>query len=135
MWLIFALLSAFMASLTAVFAKLALGGMDANFVTLFKTLVTALFSLFVVIFTKSACAEFSLKSLVFLILSGISTGISWIFYHRALKIGELSRVSAIDKMSIVITLLFSFFLLHEKITLHKALGIAFITMGTLFMIF
>lgn len=135
MWLVFALLSAFAASLTAVLVKISLSGMEANTATFIRTLVAAVFSLSIVIFSKSHAAPFSLKSLVFLILSGFSTTISWLFYHRSLKIGELSKVSAVDKMSVVITLLFSFLLLHEKITLHKALGIVFITAGTLFMAF
>src|SRR3989344_4510467 len=105
-WIVFALLSAFFAALTAILAKIGIKGVDSNLATAIRTVVILLFAWGIVFFqgTQKELASISRYSLVFLILSGLATGLSWLFYFRALQLGNASQVSPIDKLSLVLTI-------------------------------
>ena len=136
MWLVFAILSAVFAALTSILAKVGIADVNSTLATAIRTVVVLAMSWGMVFLTKaqSGLAEISRRSWIFLILSGLATGASWLFYYRALQLGEVSKVAPIDKMSIVITLVLAFVFLHEKFTWKSGLGALLITAGTLVMV-
>ncbi len=136
MWLIFALLSSVFAALTSILAKVGLDGVNSNLATAIRTVVVVFMSWGMVFLTNAqgGLADISRKSWIFLILSGLATGASWLFYYRALQMGDASRVVPIDKLSVVITLIMAFVFLHEKFTVKSAVGSVLIAAGTLVMV-
>lgn len=135
MWLIFALLSAFFAAVTSILAKVGIEGVNSNLATAIRTAVVLVMSWGMVFLTNAqgGITEISKRSWIFLILSGLATGISWLCYYKALQIGETSKVVPIDKLSVVITLVMAFIFLHEKFTPKSLLGCILIAAGTLIM--
>ena len=136
MWFVFALLSAVFAALTSILAKIGIEGVNSNLATAIRTVVV-LFMAWGMVFltgTQSGIAGISRKSWLFLILSGLATGASWLCYYRALQIGQASKVVPVDKLSVVITLILAFVFLREKITVKSALGCVLIGAGTLLMV-
>ncbi|MDY5021716.1 MAG: EamA family transporter [Blautia sp.] len=135
MWAIFALLSAVFAAITSILAKVGIEGVNSNLATAIRTVVVVLMAWGMVFLTKqqSGITDISRKSWLFLILSGLATGTSWLCYYRALQIGEASRVVPIDKLSVVITLILAFVFLHEQFTSKSLIGVILITAGTLIM--
>ncbi len=136
MWFIFALLSAIFAALTSILAKVGIDGVNSNLATAIRTVVVVAMAWSMVFLTNAqgGIAEISRKSWLFLILSGVATGASWLCYYRAIQIGEVSKVVPIDKLSVVITLLMAAVFLHEKFTPKSMIGCALIGAGTLFMV-
>lgn len=136
MWLILALLSAFFAALTSILAKIGIAGVNAHLATAIRTTVVLLMAWGMVFLTNAqgGILSISRKSWLFLILSGLATGISWLCYYQALQIGDVSKVVPIDKLSVVITLLLSFVLLHETFTWKSLLGMVLLAAGTLVMV-
>lgn len=136
MWLIFALLSAVFAALTSILAKVGIDGVNSNLATAIRTVVVVVMAWGMVFLTnaQSGLLEISKKSWIFLILSGLATGASWLCYYRALQVGEASKVVPIDKLSVVITLVLAFVFLHEKFTPRSFLGCILIAAGTLIMV-
>ena len=136
MWLIFALLSAVFAALTSILAKVGIEGVNSNLATAIRTVVVVFMSWGMVFLThaQSGLPDISRKSWLFLILSGLATGASWLCYYRALQIGDASKVVPIDKLSVVITLVLAFVFLHEPFTAKSMVGCALIAAGTLFMV-
>ena len=136
MWFIFALLSAIFASLTSILAKIGIDGVNSNLATAIRTVVVVMMAWGMVFLTQtqSGLSEISRKSWVFLILSGLATGASWLCYYRALQMGEASKVVPIDKLSVVITLALAFIFLHEKFTMKSLTGCILIGVGTLVMV-
>ena len=136
MWLIFALLSAVFASLTSILAKVGIDGVNSNLATAIRTTVVLAMAWGMVFLTntQSGVTEISKRSWLFLILSGLATGVSWLCYYRALQIGEAAKVVPIDKLSVVITLVMAFVFLHEQFTAKSLLGCALIGAGTLLMV-
>lgn len=136
MWLLFAVLSSVFAALTSILAKIGIDGVDSNLATAVRTAVVVLLAWVIVFLTgaQGGIADISRKSWIFLILSGLATGASWICYYKALQMGEVSKVVPIDKMSTVLTLILAFVFLHEKFTAKSLIGCILITAGTVFMI-
>ena len=136
MWLVFALLSAVFAALTSILAKVGIEGVNSTLATAVRTVVVVAMSWGMVFLThtQSGLPDISRKSWLFLILSGLATGASWLCYYKALQIGEASKVVPVDKLSVVITLILAFVFLHEKFTLKAGIGAALITIGTLVMV-
>lgn len=136
MWFVFALLSAVFASLTSILAKVGVEGVNSNLATAIRTIVVLGMSWLMVFVThaQSGISEISKKSWIFLILSGLATGASWLCYYRALQIGEASKVVPVDKLSVVITIILAFVFLHESFTPKSLLGMVLITVGTLIMV-
>lgn len=136
MWLIFALLSAVFAALTSILAKVGIEGVNSNLATAIRTVVVVIMAWGMVFLTntQNGIVEISRKSWLFLILSGLATGASWLCYYRALQIGEASKVVPIDKLSVVITLILAFVFLHEEFTAKSIIGCILIGAGTLFMV-
>ena len=136
MWFIFALLSAIFASLISILAKIGIDGVNSNLATAIRTVVVVMMAWGMVFLThtQSGLSEISRKSWVFLILSGLATGASWLCYYRALQMGEASKVVPIDKLSVVITLALAFIFLHEKFTIKSLIGCILIGVGTLVMV-
>ncbi len=136
MWFLFAILSAFFAALTSILAKIGIENVNSHLATAIRTVVVLIMAWGIVFITGSqnGISQVSTKSFVFLILSGISTGLSWIFYYYALQIGDASKVVPVDKFSVVISMVLAFFILKEAITLKTFLGGLFITIGTFIMI-
>ena len=136
MWMIFALLSAFFAALTSILAKVGIEDVNSNLATAIRTVVVVLMAwgMVFVTNTQDGITDISRKSWIFLILSGLATGASWLCYYRALQIGEASKVVPIDKLSVVITLALAFIFLHEKFTSKSIIGCVLIAAGTLFMV-
>ena len=136
MWLVFALLSAVFAALTSILAKIGIDGVNSNLATAIRTAVVLVMAWGMVFLTdaQGGIAEISKRSWLFLILSGLATGASWLCYYRALQIGEASRVVPIDKLSVVITLVMAFAFLHEKFTVKSFAGCVLIGAGTLLMV-
>ncbi len=130
-WLVYALLSAFFAALTAILAKIGIKNVDSNLATAIRTIVILLFAWGIVFFqgTAKQIGSISQFSLIFLTLSGIATGLSWIFYFRALQIGNATQVAPIDKLSLVLTIVFAFFILKEKITPFTLAGLILMSAG------
>ncbi len=136
MWFIFALLSAVFAALTSILAKVGIEGVNSNLATAVRTVVVVVMAWGMVFLThaQSGLSEIGRKSWLFLILSGLATGASWLCYYRALQIGEASKVVPVDKLSVVITLVLAFLFLHEKFTAKSLIGCALIGAGTLLMV-
>ena len=136
MWLVFALLSAVFAALTSILAKVGINGVNSNLATALRTVVVLDMAWGMVFVTNAqgGITDISRKSWVFLILSGLATGASWLCYYYALQIGEASRVVPVVKLSVVITLVLAFVFLHEKFTVHSLIGCILIGAGTLLMV-
>lgn len=136
MWFVFAILSAVFAALTSILAKVGIEGVNSNLATAVRTVVVVVMAWVMVFVTNNqgGIATISRKSWIFLILSGLATGASWMCYYRALQIGEASKVVPIDKLSVVITLILAFVFLHEKFTVKSLIGCVMITAGTLVMV-
>lgn len=136
MWCVFALLSAVFAALTSILAKVGIEGVNSNLATAIRTVVVLGMAWLMVFITNSqgGISAISKKSWIFLILSGLATGASWLCYYRALQIGEATKVVPIDKLSVVITLILAFVFLHESFTAKKLIGSVLITAGTLIMV-
>lgn len=136
MWFVFALLSAMFAALTSILAKIGIDGVNSNLATAIRTVVVVVMA-WGMVFLKNAQSgimEIGRKSWIFLILSGLATGASWLCYYRALQIGEASKVVPIDKLSVVITLVLAFVFLHEEFTAKSLIGCVLIGLGTLIMV-
>ncbi len=136
MWFLFAILSAVFAALTSILAKIGIDGVNSNLATAVRTVVVVIMSWGMVFIThaQSGLSEISRKSWIFLILSGLATGFSWLCYYRAIQIGDVSKVVPIDKLSVIITLVLSFIFLHEEFTIKSVIGCALIGAGTLLMV-
>lgn len=136
MWLVFALLSAVFAALTSILAKVGIEGVNSNLATAIRTMVVVIMS-WVMVFvtnTQSGITEIGRKSWLFLVLSGLATGASWLCYYKALQMGQVSKVVPIDKLSVVFTLILAFIFLHEKFTPKSLIGCILIAAGTLIMV-
>ena len=136
MWWIYALLSAFFAALTAVFAKVGIKGVDSDLATAIRTVVIVIIA-WLIAFVKgstSALPTLSKQNYIFLILSGIATGLSWIFYFKALQMGKVSQVAPVDKLSVAIAIVISIIFLHEPLTWKNAVGALMIIGGTVVLI-
>ena len=135
MWLLYALLSAVFAALTSILAKIGIEGVNSNLATAIRTVVVVVMAWGMVFLTNAqgGIAQIGRKSWIFLILSGLATGASWLCYYRALQLGEVSKVVPIDKLSVVITLVLGFVLLHEQVSLKSLIGCILIGAGTLVM--
>ncbi len=136
MWIVFAVLSAVFAALTSILAKVGIEGVNSNLATAIRTVVVVLLAWGMVFLTNAekGISDISQKSWVFLILSGLATGASWLCYYKALQLGEASKVVPIDKMSVVITLILAFVFLHEQFTAKSLIGCILISAGTLVMV-
>lgn len=136
MWFVFALLSAVFAALTSILAKVGIDGVNSNLATAIRTVVVVIMSWGMVFLTNAqgGISEISRKSWVFLILSGLATGASWLCYYKALQLGDASKVVPIDKLSVVITLVLAFVFLHEQFTIKSLIGCVLIGIGTLIMV-
>jgi len=136
MWCLFALLSAIFAALTSILAKIGIDGVNSNLATAIRTVIVVLMSWGMVFLThaQSGITEISKKSWLFLILSGLATGASWLCYYRALQMGEASKVVPIDKLSVVFTLVLAFVFLHEEFTIKSLAGCILIGIGTVIMV-
>lgn len=132
-WLIYAFLSALFAALTSILAKVGIKGVDSNLATAIRTVVILLFAWGIVLWqgTGKQLITLSKTSLIFLVLSGIATGASWLFYFRALQIGQASQVAPIDKLSLVLTIILAFIFLHEKVNEMVVVGAVLMTVGAL----
>lgn len=135
MWLVFALLSALFAALTSILTKLGLNGVDSHLATAIRTAVVLVAAWGMVFFTgaQNGITEISRKNWIFLILSGLATGASWLFYNRALQMGSVSKVAPIDKLSVVMTLVFAFVFLREEFSWRSLLGCALLGAGAVLM--
>ena len=136
MWFVFAILSAVFAAFTSILAKIGIEGVNSNLATAIRTVVVVIMSWGMVFLTntQSGITEISKKSWLFLILSGLATGASWLCYFKALQMGDVAKVVPIDKLSVVITLVLAFVFLHEQFTPKSAIGAVLITAGTLVMV-
>ncbi len=136
MWFLFAIMSAVFAALTSILAKIGIDGVDSNLATAVRTAVVVIMSWGIVFLTNAqgGITEISKRSWVFLILSGLATGASWLCYYKALQLGEVSKVVPIDKLSVVITLILAFVFLHEQFTVKSFIGCVLISAGTLIMV-
>lgn len=136
MWLVFAVLSSVFAALTSILAKIGIENVNSNLATALRTVVVLVMAWIMVFITNAhtGISEISRKSWLFLILSGLATGASWLCYYKALQDGEVSKVAPIDKLSIVITLIMAFIFLHEQLTVKSVIGMILITAGTLVMV-
>ena len=136
MWLVLAILSAIFAALTSIFAKIGISGVNSNLATAIRTVVVVIMAWGMVFITnaQSGLSDISKKSWLFLILSGLATGVSWLCYFAAINLGSVSKVVPIDKLSVVITLVFAFIFLHEDFTTKSIIGCSLIGLGTLFMV-
>ena len=136
MWFFFALLSAIFAALTSILAKIGIDGVPSNLATAIRTVVVILMAWAMVFLTNSQTeiVNISRKSWLFLILSGLATGASWLCYYKALQMGNATEVSAVDKFSLVLTLVLAFFFLQDVLTFKTIIGCILVTIGTLVMI-
>lgn len=136
MWMIFAVLSAVFAALTSILAKIGIEGVNSNLATAIRTIVVVIMAWGMVFLThaQNGLAQISKKSWIFLILSGLATGASWLCYYKALQMGDASKVVPIDKLSVVITLILAFVFLHEQFTAKSLIGCILIGAGTLIMV-
>jgi len=137
MWVIYALLSALFAALTSILAKIGIQDINSNLAVAIRTIVVLVMAWLIVFTTgkQQEIVNISSRNLIFLILSGIATGLSWLFYYRALQIGEASKVIPIDKFSLVIGMVLAFIVLKETITIKTIIGGVLITLGTFVLIF
>ena len=136
MWFVFALLSAVFAALTSILAKIGIDGVNSNLSTAIRTVVVVVMAWGMVFLTnaQNGLSEISRKSWIFLILSGLATGASWLCYYRALQIGDASKVVPVDKLSVIITLVLAFVFLLERFTTKSLIGCILIGAGTLLMV-
>ena len=136
MWFLFALLSAIFAALTSILAKVGIDGVNSNLATAIRTVVVVIMAWGMVFLTHAqrGISDIGKKSWIFLILSGLATGASWLCYYRALQLGDASKVVPIDKLSVVITLVMAFIFLHEEFTAKSLIGCILIGAGTLIMV-
>ncbi len=136
MWAVFAVLSAVFAALTSILAKVGIEDVDSNLATAVRTVVVVAMSWLMVFITnaQSGITNISKKSWIFLILSGLATGASWLCYYKAIQMGDVSKVVPIDKLSVVITLVLAFVFLHEEFNTKSLIGCVLITAGTLVMV-
>lgn len=136
MWALFAILSAVFAALTSILAKVGIDGVESNLATAIRTIVVVIMSWLMVFITNqhTGITELNKRNWIFLILSGIATGLSWLCYYKAIQLGDVSKVVPIDKLSVVFTLVLAFAFLHEQFTWKSAIGAVLITIGTLFMV-
>ena len=136
MWFVFALLSAIFAALTSMLAKIGIEGVNSNLATAIRTVVVVIMAWGMVFLTNAqhGISDIGKKSWLFLILSGLATGASWLCYYKALQMGEASKVVPIDKLSVVITLIMAFVFLHEQFTVKSVIGCVLIGVGTLIMV-
>lgn len=136
MWFVFALLSAVFAAMTSILAKIGIEGVNSNLATAIRTIVIVFMSWGMVFLTnaQTGIGDISKKSWLFIVLSGLATGASWLCYYRALQIGEASKVVPVDKLSVVITLILAFVFLHEQFTVKSLVGCILIGIGTLIMV-
>ncbi len=136
MWAIFAVLSSIFAALTSILAKVGIEHVNSNLATAIRTAVVLVMSWGMVFLTNAqkGIGDISVKSWIFLVLSGLATGASWLFYYKALQIGEASKVVPIDKLSVVITLILAFVFLHEQVNAKSIIGCVLIGAGTLMMV-
>ena len=136
MWFVFAILSAVFAALTSILAKIGIDGVNSNLATAIRTIVVVAMSWGMVFLTnaQTGLSQISRKSWIFLILSGLATGASWLCYYKALQIGDASKVVPIDKLSVVITMVLAFIFLHEEFTTKSFIGCVLIGIGTLLMV-
>ncbi|MDD6466182.1 EamA family transporter [Coprococcus eutactus] len=136
MWFVFALLSSVFAALTSILAKVGIDGVNSNLATAIRTAVVLVMSWGMVFLThtQSGIGAIGKKSWLFLILSGLATGASWLCYYKALQMGNASKVVPIDKLSVVITLILAFVFLHEEFTVKSIIGCVLIGLGTLLMV-
>ena len=136
MWIILALLSALFAALTSILAKIGIDGVNSNLATAIRTVVVVVMAWGMVFLTntQNGILNISRRSWLFLILSGLATGASWLCYYKALQLGDASKVVPIDKLSVVITLVLAFLFLHEQFTSKSLIGCALIGAGTLLMV-
>ena len=136
MWFFFALLSAVFAALTSILAKVGVEGVNSNLATAIRTVVVVVMAWGMVFLTnaQSGLGDINRKSWIFLILSGLATGVSWLCYYKALQLGETSKVVPVDKLSVVITLILAFVFLHEQFTAKSLIGCLLLTAGTLVMV-
>ncbi len=136
MWFIFAILSAVFAALTSILAKVGINGVNSNLATAIRTMVVVLMSWGMVFITNAqgGITEIDRKSWLFLILSGLATGASWLCYYKALQSGDVTKVVPIDKLSVVFTLVLAFVFLHEKFDIKSLIGCVLIGAGTLVMV-
>ena len=137
MWILFSLLSAFFAALTSILAKIGLQEINSNLAVAIRTVIVLIMAWTLVFISgkHTEIVNIGQKNLLFLILSGIATGLSWLFYYKALQIGEVSKVMPIDKFSLVFGMIMAFIILNETITLKTIIGGIFITIGTFILIF
>lgn len=136
MWFVFALLSAVFAALTSILAKVGINGVNSNLATAIRTMVVVVMAWLMVFITnaQSGITQIGKKSWIFLILSGLATGASWLCYYKALQVGQTSKVVPVDKLSVVITLILAFVFLHEEFTVKSIIGCVLIAAGTLVMV-
>lgn len=136
MWFVFALLSAIFAALTSILAKVGIDGVNSNLATAIRTVVVVIMAWGMVFLTnvQSGILQISRKSWIFLILSGLATGASWLCYYKALQVGDASKVVPVDKLSVVLTLILAFVFLHEDFTAKSIVGCILIGAGTLVMV-
>lgn len=136
MWLLFAILSSIFAALTSILAKIGINGVNSNLATAIRTAVVLIMAWGMVFITnaQTGLADIDKKSWIFLILSGLATGASWLCYYKALQMGEASKVVPIDKLSTVLTIVLAFVFLHEKLTVKSVIGCILIGAGTLLMV-
>ena len=136
MWFVFALLSAVFAALTSILAKIGIDGVNSNLATAIRTVVVVIMAWGMVFLTNAqgGLGDISRKSWIFLILSGLATGASWLCYYKALQIGDVAKVVPIDKLSVVMTLILAFVFLHEAFTVKSLIGCVLIAVGTLVMV-
>ena len=136
MWFILALLSAVFAALTSILAKIGIDGVNSNLATAIRTVVVVVMAWGMVFITNAqkGLTAISTKSWLFLVLSGLATGASWLCYYKALQVGDASKVVPVDKLSVVITLILAFVFLHEQFTIKSLIGCVLIGVGTLIMV-
>lgn len=136
MWFVFALLSAVFAALTSILAKVGINGVNSNLATAIRTMVVVVMAWLMVFITnaQSGITQIGKKSWIFLVLSGLATGASWLCYYKALQVGQASKVVPVDKLSVVITLILAFVFLHEEFTVKSIIGCVLIAAGTLVMV-
>ena len=136
MWLLFSILSAVFAALTSIFAKIGIENVNSNLATAIRTLVVVGLAWGIVFMTHAhtGISSISTKSWIFLIISGLATGASWLCYFKAVQVGEVSKVAPVDKLSVVITMVLAFIFLHEQFTIKTGIGVGLITAGTIIIV-
>ncbi len=137
MWWVYAILSAFFASLTAIFAKIGITGVNSNLATAIRSVIILLVAWGIVLARSEykGIPALSRHNLIYLVVSGLATGLSWIFYFKALQIGKVTQVAPVDKLSVALTIVLSVIFLGESLTLKTAIGALLIIIGTVVLIF